>query len=114
MYFTLLSAAEALEEGCLINSTTSLMKSFYANGILGDAFFFFFPLLQGCFDIASALQPRTLKYLSILSRGYQIQEVKVLHYWWTKGLFTSVMPFENCGRLNLAVEMVHILMQTSK
>lgn len=75
MHFSLLQAARECEERYLINSTTSLMKSFYANGILRDCF------LQGYFDIAQALKPRTLKYLPMLGRGYQFVEVKELHWW---------------------------------
>lgn len=37
--------------------------------------------LQGYFDIAQALKPRTLKYLPMLGRGYQFVEVKELHWW---------------------------------
>ena len=72
MHFSLLQAAGEREERYLINSTISLMKSFYANGILRDRF------LQGYFDIAQALKPRTLKYLPMLGRGYQFVEVKEL------------------------------------
>lgn len=37
--------------------------------------------LQGYFDIAQALKPRTLKYLPMLGRGYRFLEVEELHWW---------------------------------
>lgn len=69
MHFSLLESAGKLEDCCLINSVTPIMKSFYANHDLGEW------VLQGYFDIAvAALKPRTC--LSMLGNCDQFLTIK--------------------------------------